>query len=383
MYVSIARLRGRFSLAGVVLTLVLLLPLAGCGSNGGSAQCGASSSSLTGSRGTASTMSALRPLAAAHPLAAGSSARPARAQSPTPVTIGLTYVPNIQFAPFYVAQALGYYQAAGLTVTFHHHGASEDEFGAILAGREDVIFAGGDEVLQANSRGAKLVYMASIYTKYPVALMVPQSSPVHALSGLKGCTIGVPGKYGATYIGLLALLHSANLKQSDVNIQSIGFTQVSALLTHKVDAVMGYLNNEAIQFQSAHFPIRTFAASDVQPLISNGLAATQAELAAHPDVARAVIAATLRGLAYTLANPQQAVKLSEPFVPGLNDATQQASALAVLQATLPLWQTTGTQPGYNDPQAWQSMATFLQSQGQLGGSVSASASFSNAYLPQA
>ena len=65
------------------------------------------------------------------------------------LTVGLTYVPNIQFAPFYVAQALGYYRDAGLDVTFHHHGASEDEFGALVGGKEDMIFAGGDEMLQA------------------------------------------------------------------------------------------------------------------------------------------------------------------------------------------------------------------------------------------
>src|SRR5262245_21407162 len=48
----------------------------------------------------------------------------------TPLTVGLTYVPNIQFAPFYVADAKGYYRDAGLKVSFHHHNASEDEFGA-------------------------------------------------------------------------------------------------------------------------------------------------------------------------------------------------------------------------------------------------------------
>src|SRR6185312_8507199 len=123
--------------------------------------------------------------------------------------------------------------------------------------------------------------------------------------------------------------------------QSVGFTQVSVLLTHKVDAVMGYLNNEEIQFQKAGFATRTFAASDAQPLVSNGIAATQHELSAHPDLMRALVAATLRGLAYTIANPQRAVTLSEKYVPGLNDATQQASALAVLQATIPLWQSNG------------------------------------------
>ena len=274
----------------------------------------------------------------------GSTSAAGQTSSLKPVTIGLTYVPNIQFAPFYVADALGYYKDAGLTVTLRHHAANEDEFAALVAGKEDLIFASGDEVAQA-----------------------------------RGHTVGIPGAYGATYFGLLALLESAGLTKSDITIQNISYTQVPALLGHRVDAVMGYLNNEPIAFQKAGFAVRTLAVGDVQPLVSNGLAALQSELGAHPDIVKATIKATLRGLDYTLAHPQEAVNLSKHYVPTLNDATQ-ADALAVLQATLPLWRTSG-KVGYSDPQAWQSMIAFLQAQGQLAGPVDAAQSFSNAYLP--
>lgn len=298
----------------------------------------------------------------------------------TPLTVGLTYVPNIQFAPFYVAEKLGYYDAAKLHVTLRHHNVGEDEFAAISAGRENLIFAGGDEVLQARAKGLPLVYVANIFTQYPVALIVPANSSIHSISDLRGHTIGVPGAYGATYIGLLGLLHSAGLKTSDVSIQSIGYTQATALITHKVDAVMGYLNNEPIQFQKAGFAVRTFPASAAQPLISNGLATTESELQANPAAVRAFIAATLKGVQYTLAHPQEAVKLSESFVPGLSDSATAATALQVLNATLPLMQPSKTEPGYNDPQAWQSMATFLKQAGQLNGQVDVTKAYSNIYL---
>ena len=51
------------------------------------------------------------------------------------VTIGLTFVPNIQFAPFYVALEKGYYEDAGLWVELNHHAAGADQFGALVAGR--------------------------------------------------------------------------------------------------------------------------------------------------------------------------------------------------------------------------------------------------------
>ena len=78
---------------------------------------------------------------------------------------------------------------------------------------------------------------------------MPSDSSIQKVSDLKGHSVGIPGKFGDTWIGLLALLSSAGLKQDDVNIQTVGFTQVQALVTKKVDAVMGYLNNEPIQLQ--------------------------------------------------------------------------------------------------------------------------------------
>lgn len=297
------------------------------------------------------------------------------------LTVGLTYVPNIQFAPFYVAQALGYYRDAGLDVTFHHHGASEDEFGALVAGQEDAIFASGDEIVGARAHNIPIVDVATIYTRYPVVVVVPADSSIQSAADLRGHTIGVPGKYGATYIGLLSLLSSVGLSESDVNVQSIGYTQVSALLTHKVDAVMGYANNEPLLIQKAGMSVRTFDVNNAEhPLVSNGLAAMESVLKARGGDIKKLVAATMKGVQYVLAHPQDAVNLSKSFVPGLDVGSAATDALAVLQATLPYLQIDSTKAGYNDPAKWAGMVSFLQAQGQLAAPVDASKAYSNDYL---
>lgn len=312
-------------------------------------------------------------------LAVAGCGMPGRAD-PDSVTVGLSFVPNIQFAPFYVADAKGYYKDAGLKVELRHHGAGEDQFGALVAGQEDMMFAGGDEVLQAASRDVAIVYVAEVFTQYPVGLVVPASSPIQSVADLKGHTVGIPGAYGATYIGLLALLQSAGLTEQDVDVQSIGFTQVPALLSNRVDAVMGYINNEPIQLQKAGMEVRTFPVSAAKPLISNGLAAMQKELDTHPDRVKAIVEATLRGAAYTREHPEEAVTISAKYVPGLAESDKAADALAVLKATIPILQQTG-KAGASDPNDWQSMADFLHANGQLTKPVDVSKVFSNAYLP--
>ena len=302
------------------------------------------------------------------------------------LTVGLTYIPNIQFAPFYVAASLGYYKSAGLDVTLRHHSFTEDEFGAVASGKEDVVFGGGDEMLQARDNNVPLVYVANVYSKYPVTLIVPANSAIHTAADLRGHTIGIPGKYGETYFGLLALLQSAGLSASDVTIQPIGFTQVSALTAGHVDAVMGYINNEVIQFQQANFAVRTLELSEVVqplPLVSNGLGALESELKNHGSDIKALVSATLRGVQYTIAHPQDALNISKQYVPGLSDPKQAASALAVLQATIPLWQVNGAQMGYNQPAIWQDMGTFMQQYGLLSKPANVAQSYSNSYLPQA
>jgi len=74
----------------------------------------------------------------------------------TSVSIGLGYIPDIQFAPFYVAQSKGYYKAAELNVTFHH-GIVNDLIGSMVLGHDNLVFASGDEELVARSKKGRFV----------------------------------------------------------------------------------------------------------------------------------------------------------------------------------------------------------------------------------
>lgn len=273
----------------------------------------------------------------------------------TNVSIAFGYIPDIQFSPFYVAQSKGYYRAAGLNVTFHH-GFVTDLIGSMVVGHDTFVMASGDEVLVARNKNLPVVDVSTIYRRYPVSIIVPADSSIHTLADLKGHTIGEPGPFGATHVGLLALLYHAHLSLSDVHVQTIGFTQVTALLTHRVDAVVGYSNNEPLQLQKEGMAVRTFDVSDYQPLVSNGIITTETTLQNKPQVVKAFVQATLKGLKDVIANPQAAVQTSASYIPGMD----QSKALSVLQATIPVWQGDGhVALGFNDSATWQSMAQFM------------------------
>ncbi|MFH8370253.1 ABC transporter substrate-binding protein [Streptomyces sp. NPDC018031] len=300
------------------------------------------------------------------------------------ITLGLTYTPNIQFAPFYVAKEKGYYEDAGVDVTLRHHGAAEDLFGALKQGDEDVVYAGGDEMLQARSKNLPIVDIATIYHRYPVALLVPEDSDIKKPADLKGRTIGTPGPYGETYFGLLALLKEAGLSEKDAKVKYIGFTQQAALKGDKVDGVMGYINNDAVTFKESGTPVRAITLSDEgggQSLVGPSLGAKQSTLDDRGEDIRKFVDASLRGMQYTIDHPEEAVELSQKHIPGLN-GDKKENALAVLKATQPLMRNERGELGYIDPQVWDRMAELMYDQGLLDKQISAEQGYDADYLPK-
>lgn len=289
------------------------------------------------------------------------------------VSIGLGYLPDIQFAPFYVAQSKGYYKAEGLDVTFHN-GIVPDLIGSMAAGQNTFVFAGGDQLLVARGKNIDAIDVGTIFQKFPVCLIVPADSPIKTLSDIKGHVIGIPGPYDANYTGLLALLYREHLTIKDITLESINFTQVEALLHHRVEAAMGYINNEPLQLRDRGMAVRTFDVSDYLPVVSDGILTMQAYYHSHPQQVKAFMRATLKGVQDVITDPEGALKISESFVPNMNEA----QAREVLMATIPLWQSSN-RPGYNDPATWVSTEQFLLAQ-KL---ISAGQDVTQAYTNQA
>ena len=315
--------------------------------------------------------------------AAGSGASVTPSASPTAkrAVIGLTYIPNIQFAPFYVAEQGGLFAAVGAEVSLRHHGASEGLFTAITAGQEDFVIAGGDELLQARAEGIDLVAIAAFYHAYPVAVLVKDASPIGDLTELRGRKIGVPGRYGETWFALLVALRAAGLAESDVTIVEIGYTQQAALSTDKVDAVMGFVNNDRVQFELAGIATRAIPIADEVPLVPICLATTRTYLDANPLVATKVADAMVAGIASTVADPNAAMAAAADYIPGLSQDAAQRGARATLVATTPLWRdAAGAVSGALTPDHWDRMATFMAEVGLTKTAVAAASAYDTGHV---
>jgi len=295
----------------------------------------------------------------------------------TRIKLPLGYIPNVQFSPLYVAVEKGYFKQAGVEIEFDY---SFETDAVSLVGANELQFAvvSGEQVLLARAQGLPLVYVMNWYQNFPVGVSAKAGSGILQPADLKGKRIGTPVLYGASYIGLRALLEAGRLKESDITLDTIGYNQVEALSVDQEQAVVVYVANEPVQLEAQGVVVNTLRVSDYLPMVGNGLITNETTLRENPDLVRRMVSATLRGLADARANPDEAYQISMKYVENLKaeDAVQRQ----VLKASIELWG--DERLGDSDPQAWENMHDLLVRMGLLQKALDWQAAFSNDYLPE-
>lgn len=301
----------------------------------------------------------------------------------TEVTLGLTYIPNVQFAPSYVAKEEGYFMDENVDVEIRHHGADEGLFTSLLAGEEDLVIATGDEMLQARSQGMDLISVGQYYAKYPVVVIVKEDSDIKTIEDLKGKTVGLPGEFGSNWYGLLAALSEAGMTRDDITVSAIGFTQLAALQTDKVDAVVGFTNNDSVQFALADVEVREIplVPDGNPPLVGANVVTTSQFAHANPEAVEGVLAALREGKQLCVDDPDAAVEITKKYDPNLNTDQTVEAATATLKATNELFADNGVVTMEQDLEVWKAMNEFLQTvDGLLGASVDLNEAVTNDYI---
>jgi NitT/TauT family transport system substrate-binding protein len=303
----------------------------------------------------------------------------AACQPPQPsqkIRLPMGFIPNVQYAPFYVAVEKGYFAEAGMELEFDY---SFETDGLAVVGANQTQFAlvSGEQVLLARAQGIPVVTVVGWYQDYPIAVVAKAESGISTPADLAGKKIGLPGLFGANYIGLIALLNHAGVAESDVTLDSIGFNQVEALATDQEQAVVGYFSNEPIQLRAQGYEVNEILVADYIQLASNGIITNEETIASRPELVRGMVRAFLRGLADTIANPDEAYEISKKYVENLAEADE-AVQKAVLAASIAYWKAEVL--GHSDPVAWENMQKVLLDMGLLTTPLDLSKAFTNDFI---
>jgi NitT/TauT family transport system substrate-binding protein len=287
------------------------------------------------------------------------------------------YLPSVQYAPFYVADARGYFAEEGLALEFDY--AFETD-GVKLVGADELPFslASGEQILLARQQGLPVVYVLGWWQDYPVAIAAAASSGIDEPADLVGRTVGIPMLGGASYVGYAAMMAANGLPLDAATLQVIGFTQAEALQAGQVDAAVVYANNEPIVLASQGIPLNVLRVADYVTLASNGIITNEATLRDDPDLVRRMLRAMVRGLQDTLDDPAAAFEICKSYVEGL---TGEAEAIQrqVLDESLLFWK--ADRLGYSQPEAWENMERVMIEADLLTGPQALDQAYTNEFVP--
>jgi NitT/TauT family transport system substrate-binding protein len=294
----------------------------------------------------------------------------------TPVTFNLTYIPNIQFAPIYVAIEQGFFADEGLDVSLFY-GNEADLVALVGSGNQGFMIASGEQILLSRAQGVPVVYVAEWYQDYPVGVVSLVEKGILEPGNLKGKTIGIPGLYGASYIGFEALRHSAQLNDTDYQLNSIGFAQVESLVAGQADAAVVYVANEPTILRSKGYEVNLIKVSDYLELIGNGLVTNEMMIKSNPRMVQSMVNALIKGIEFTYANPEEAYEISKAFVENLS-AEDNAVQMEILTASMDLWQI--EQPGVSSESGWTNMQQLLLDIGMLSAPIELEKAYTNDFV---
>ncbi|HEY62495.1 MAG TPA: ABC transporter substrate-binding protein [Anaerolineae bacterium] len=293
----------------------------------------------------------------------------------THIRLPMAYIPNVQFAPFYAAVANGFYAEEGLEIEFDY---SFETDGVALVAANELQFAvvSGEQVLLARAKGLPVVFVMTWYKDYPVGV-VAKAQGIESPRDLIGKHVGIPGLFGASYVGLKAMLDASGVKESDIILDSIGFNQVEALTANQVDAAVIYVANEPVQLKAMGYDVDLLRVADYVQLASNGLITNETTIKDNPDLVRRMVRATLRGINFTINHPDEAFDDSKDYVDGLETSNISVQK-EILASSIDLYQKDPF--GYSNPLAWENMGRVLLNMGLIDETLDLKAAYTNDFI---
>jgi putative hydroxymethylpyrimidine transport system substrate-binding protein len=233
---------------------------------------------------------------------------PGTAAGPTSLVFMLDWFPNPDHVPLYAAQQEGYFSQEGVRVTLQVPANTDDPLKLAAAGRVDVAVNYEPNVILARAQGLPVRSIGVLIGQPLTTIMFLKSSGIRSPKDLVGRHVGF-AVTGFADAMVDQVMRSAGASTSGIRMVNVGFDLVPALLSHKVDAVVGaYRNYERVQIELQGQPVGMFEPEryGVPTFYELVLITSDTALGQHREALQRFVRAVGRGIAFTLKNPDQA-----------------------------------------------------------------------------
>lgn len=219
-----------------------------------------------------------------------------------PVVLQLKWSHAFQFAGYYAAQELGYFNDAGFAVEIRELAPGGNVVAKVLSGEAD-FGVGNSSLLVEHQNGRPVNVLAVIFQHDPMVWIANRSKGVYTLDDLVGRTVMMEPLAGA----LKALLVSEGINLSDLNIRSHSF-DYRDLIEGSCDAISGYSSFEPYYLDQAGLNYAMFYPRNAGiDFYGDNLFTSQSWVRRNPEKARNFRDACIKGWEYAVGHPEEVI----------------------------------------------------------------------------
>lgn len=284
---------------------------------------------------------------------------------PASVRLALDWTPNTNHLAFFVGQAMGWYEDAGIRLDVLPYGGTAPE--AILAAHQaECGISFQDALTFAAAAGAPVVSTMAILQHTAQEIAVLDSSPITRPAELDGkvyAGFGYPNE-----VPTLSAVIQADGGAGKFDTVTLDTAAYEALYNHRADFAITFSAWEGLEAAQRGIALRTFGFTEYGfPDFYQVVLACDADwIARDPAAARAFVGATVRGLEFAAANPDEAADILVAQNPGVFEANpelprESARYLADQGLLVDAQGRVGTQA----LETWTGYSGFLYEQGLL------------------
>jgi ABC-type nitrate/sulfonate/bicarbonate transport system substrate-binding protein len=298
---------------------------------------------------------------------------------PAPVTLVLDFVPNAVHAGIYRAIAAGYYKAEGIDLRVIPPSSTSATLSLIAAGRAEFGLADGSDVATQIAHGRDAQAIMAITQRPLGGLIALASEHLRSPAELQGKTVGITGVPSDTAV-LDTTVAAAGGQPGKVHVATVGFNGAQDLVAGKIAAFTGFWPADGVGLQVGGHPITTFKLDSYGGPAYPGLVAftTRALIAAHPQLVRAFVAATVKGYEDTLRDPGRSL---DQLLASNRSLARRLTA-ASLSAYLPLFDDKGAVPfGKLQTANVEALSRWMVAHKLIAAPISPSRYATNRFLP--
>lgn len=338
---------------------MLVIALAGCGSNNGNTK-----ENAAGSNGTTPEA-------------------PAAVEGNTPkeltkVKMALDWTPNTNHTGLYAAKELGYFEEEGLDVEIVQPGAAGSDT-MVTSGEAAFGISAQEGLTLARLQGVPLVSIAAIIQHNTSGFAAPKDKGIKTPKDFEGKTYGGWGS-PAEEASMKAIMDPEGGDVKKVKLVSIGDADYFTAVKRDIDFAWIFYAWTGIEAELRGEPVDMLYLKDYAPQLdyyTPVLITSEKQISDNPELVKAFLKATSKGYQYAIDKPEEAAAILTKAVPDLDAEL----VLASQKWLSPKYKDDAARWGEQKLEVWKNYADWMYGLKLLDKPLDAESAFTNDFLP--